>query len=109
MDEFWYDYGYGFLLAASIFISLLVLEKFMMYLTHKITKKYSKEGQVADGHGATCDFGGLSTLLTVVFVVLKLTDNIDWSWWWVLAPIWIPLSIFFVLVISIGVLFYFDK
>jgi hypothetical protein len=33
---------------------------------------------------------GLLTLLTVLFVGLKLTDQIDWSWWWVLAPIWLP-------------------
>lgn len=29
---------------------------------------------------------GLSSILTIVFVVLKLTHNIDWSWWWVLSP-----------------------
>jgi hypothetical protein len=27
--------------------------------------------------------------LTIVFIVLKLTGNIDWSWWWVLSPLWI--------------------
>lgn len=32
---------------------------------------------------------GFVGVLTIVFVVLKLTDNIDWSWWWVLSPIWI--------------------
>ena len=32
----------------------------------------------------------LSTL-AIVFVVLKLTDNIDWPWVWVLAPVWIGL------------------
>jgi membrane protein YdbS with pleckstrin-like domain len=31
----------------------------------------------------------LSTLLFVVFLVLKLTHTIDWSWWWVTAPLWI--------------------
>lgn len=33
---------------------------------------------------------GFSGLLTIVFIVLKLTNTIDWSWWWVLAPVWIP-------------------
>lgn len=33
------------------------------------------------------------TLLFVVFLVLKLTDTIDWSWWWVTAPLWIPLAL----------------
>lgn len=32
---------------------------------------------------------GFVGLLTVAFVVLKLTHYIDWSWWWVLSPIWI--------------------
>lgn len=36
---------------------------------------------------------GLFELLTVVFVVLKLTGLIDWSWWWVLSPILIPIGI----------------
>jgi ABC-type dipeptide/oligopeptide/nickel transport system permease subunit len=29
---------------------------------------------------------GLSGMLTVLFVGLKLTHYIDWSWWWVLSP-----------------------
>ncbi|MCF0126342.1 MAG: hypothetical protein HUJ68_11440 [Clostridia bacterium] len=36
---------------------------------------------------------GLSGLLGVAFVVLKLCNVIDWSWKWVLAPFWIPLAI----------------
>lgn len=32
-------------------------------------------------------------LLLAMFVVLKLADVIDWSWWWILAPFWIPLII----------------
>lgn len=31
-------------------------------------------------------FGGL---LTIVFIALKLTGYIDWSWVWVLAPLWV--------------------
>lgn len=34
---------------------------------------------------------GLADVLLVVFVVLKLTGVIAWSWVWVLAPLWIPL------------------
>lgn len=36
--------------------------------------------------------GLLSTLLTVAFIVLKLCHVIEWSWLWVLAPLWIPLA-----------------
>ena len=36
---------------------------------------------------------GLVEILTLVFVVLKLTDGIAWSWWWVFSPMWIGYSI----------------
>ena len=32
---------------------------------------------------------GFTGLLTVAFIVLKLTGVIDWRWLWVLSPIWI--------------------
>ena len=32
-------------------------------------------------------------LLTLLFIGLKLTGYITWSWIWVLAPLWIPISI----------------
>ena len=41
---------------------------------------------------------GFTGLLTIVFIILKLTDVIDWSWWWVLSPIWISLIIAAVIV-----------
>lgn len=36
---------------------------------------------------------GIGTILFIVFLVLKLTDVIDWSWWWVTAPVWIPAAL----------------
>lgn len=41
---------------------------------------------------------GFFGLLTIVFITLKLTGYIDWSWWWVLAAMWIP----FALILIIG-------
>ena len=38
------------------------------------------------------------TILFVVFVTLKLTGNIDWSWWWVTSPLWLPLAILFAII-----------
>ena len=32
---------------------------------------------------------GFTGLLTIVFIILKLVGKIDWSWWWVLSPLWI--------------------
>ena len=43
-------------------------------------------------------FSGTS-LLAVAFIVLKLCNVIDWSWWWVLAPIWIPIALVVILII----------
>lgn len=36
---------------------------------------------------------GFTGLLTIVFIVLKLTGVISWSWVWVLAPTWIPIAL----------------
>lgn len=36
---------------------------------------------------------GFCGLLTIVFIVLKLCKIINWSWLWVLAPLWIPTAI----------------
>lgn len=47
---------------------------------------------------------GIGTILFVVFLVLKLTHVIDWSWWWVSAPLWIPAGILAVVgVVSLAV------
>jgi hypothetical protein len=40
---------------------------------------------------------GFAGLLTIVFITLKLTGYIAWSWWWVLSPLWIGLLIFIVM------------
>jgi ATP/ADP translocase len=45
----------------------------------------------SSGHDTGIGFFGL---LTIVFIVLKLTGYIDWSWFWVLSPILIPIIIF---------------
>jgi len=37
-------------------------------------------------------------LLALTFIILKLCKVIDWSWWWVLSPIWIPLSLVILLI-----------
>lgn len=38
-----------------------------------------------------------STVLLIIFIVLKLTGNINWSWVWVLSPFWIPLGILIII------------
>lgn len=41
---------------------------------------------------------GFTGLLAVAFIVLKLTGAISWSWWWVLAPLWLPIIVGLVLI-----------
>lgn len=36
---------------------------------------------------------GILTVLFIVFLVLKLSGLISWSWWWVTCPLWCPLVI----------------
>lgn len=47
---------------------------------------------------------GFISVLTLIFIVLKLTNNISWSWIWVLSPIWITAVLFIIIfaVIMIG-------
>ena len=33
----------------------------------------------------------LTTPLFFIFLILKLTGFIDWSWWWITSPLWLPL------------------
>ena len=42
---------------------------------------------------------GFVGLLTIAFIVLKLLGVINWSWLWVLSPIWITLIIIIVIVV----------
>jgi len=53
----------------------------------------------------TNNVGGLNlpSVLFVIFLVLKLTNTIDWSWWWVTSPLWIPLALAVVLGMVVGV------
>jgi len=45
---------------------------------------------------------GFVGLLTILFIALKLTNVIDWSWWWVLSPLWIAPMVF---IVVFGVIF----
>lgn len=36
---------------------------------------------------------GFGSVLFLIFLTLKLTGHIAWSWWWVTAPLWVPLGL----------------
>lgn len=44
---------------------------------------------------------GFSGILFIVFLILKLTNVIAWSWWWVTAPLWITIALNILIIISI--------
>lgn len=66
-----------------------------------------KENQVVVSGGI-----GFFEALGLVFIVLKLCGVIDWSWWWVLAPIWMPialvLGIIIIFAIIVGIMSLFN-
>ena len=44
------------------------------------------------------------SLLGILFIGLKLTGYIDWSWWWVLAPLWVDPAIALAALLVLGFL-----
>lgn len=46
---------------------------------------------------------GFFGLLAIVFITLKLTHYIDWTWLWVLSPIWLPLGVVFGIFAAIAI------
>lgn len=45
---------------------------------------------MANNNTSTSNGGiGFSGVLTILFIGLKLTGYIAWSWWWVLSPLWL--------------------
>ena len=50
---------------------------------------------MSNSNGSSTHSGGIgfTGLLTILFIGLKLTGYIDWSWWWVLSSLWISFAI----------------
>lgn len=46
---------------------------------------------------------GFPGLLAIVFITLKLTHYITWSWLWVLSPLWLPLTAVLTIVGIVGI------
>lgn len=51
----------------------------------------------------------LAAGLVILFTYLKLTGTIDWSWWWVTAPIWLPAAVVLTILGVGGVFFLIFK
>lgn len=59
-------------------------------------KHYYGVGKQNEGSGIT-----FIDALTLIFIVLKLTGVIDWSWLWVLSPIWVTIILIVVSVVAL--------
>lgn len=46
---------------------------------------------------------GMPAILFLIFLVLKLTGYINWSWWWVTAPMWAGVILFLIVVILVAI------
>lgn len=74
-------------------------------------QNFAKDG-VKKNSTTTVKIGGSVMFpLFLIFLVLKLTDVIDWSWWWVCSPLWLPtvfvlsiVGIFFLIMLFIIIL-----
>ena len=77
-----------------------------MTLARFVARIGVKTNMTENNSGCSLSFGGIgfSGILTIVFIVLKLTDVISWDWVWVLAPAWISLSISLVLFVIAAVI-----
>lgn len=46
---------------------------------------------------------GICGVMFIVFLVLKLVGTIDWSWWWITSPLWIPFGVLLIVMGLIGI------
>lgn len=56
-----------------------------------------------------CGTISLPNAVFIVFLVLKLTGKIDWSWWWVTSPLWISAVFLLLLVILVIIVLYIKE
>lgn len=63
------------------------------------------------GNTSVSSSGGIGFVgvLTLLFITLKLLDKIDWSWWWILSPIWISIVLVLVVLIVVFIVWEITK
>lgn len=60
---------------------------------------------MADRSSVNGDLGlGFTGALTILFIGLRLGGVIDWSWWWVLSPLWVQFGLALVVLAIAGVI-----
>ena len=79
----------------------------MQHTKHSASEEKKREAREQKAYKETFVARRLITQFSA-FIVLKLTDHIDWSWWWVLSPIWISLCLGIAVLLLIAILKAFD-
>lgn len=46
---------------------------------------------------------GIGEIFGIAFIILKLMGYIGWSWWWVTAPFWIPMTLLVVIEVLLNI------
>jgi len=89
-----YSYALFFVKLSHNLFSLLCLtvEQFRLKLIPS-QEILTTENEMSTGSTSSNSGIGFTGLLTILFIGLKLTNYIDWSWWWVLSPLWIGMAI----------------
>jgi fatty acid desaturase len=64
---------------------------------------------MAEGNSSSSGGIGFVGLLTILFIALKLTGFITWSWIWVLSPIWIVLGLVLVILLGIAIIAFLKR
>ena len=49
--------------------------------------------------------GVLNVVIFLAFFFAKIFDKIDWSWWWVFSPLWIPTAILLTICIIVALIY----
>tara|TARA_R100000541_G_scaffold58499_1_gene69847 strand:+ start:348 stop:548 length:201 start_codon:yes stop_codon:yes gene_type:complete len=53
---------------------------------------------------------GIQTILVIIFTLMKVHGCIDWSWWWVFSPWWIPaVGLFTIVFVAVCILLLIDN
>jgi protein-S-isoprenylcysteine O-methyltransferase Ste14 len=77
----------------------VLLDIYLNLNSYRLSEMTNKNRRKSAGGGMS-----LPTLLLIIFLILKLTHVIDWSWLWVLSPLWIPASLVVLFFIIIGII-----
>ena len=47
----------------------------------------------------------VTIIIFILFFLAKIFDKIDWSWWWVFSPLWIPAAIASAILLITGLIY----